>query len=87
MVKMVENLHKTTLNIRDELQRQDVILDDLGEKTDKVKDSLDKATEKVEKILKISNDGSSKFCSYMICFVLLLGILTVLYNVIVGGQQ
>lgn len=41
-------------------------------------------SERLDRTLAIANEKSTAFCSYAICIMILLGLGTVVYNVVVG---
>ncbi len=67
-------------NYLQELQLQDKMLNDLENKTDKTQAKLDATNERMKDALEKINDKASNLCIYIICIVLLLGIISVAFN-------
>lgn len=67
-----------------ELEEQNKIIEETGEKIDHVQTRLDAANDRLSKAVKILESKSTNICIYGICCVILLAILTVLYNMFVG---
>jgi hypothetical protein len=57
-------------------------LDDLAGHVDKTTERLERVTKQIQRVVDTSNDASSKCCSYLICIIILLGIATVIFNVV-----
>ena len=80
----LEGLQKAAHAIHDEVQLQNELIDDTLVKVDETAAQLDGVNDRVKEALKKVNSKSSTFCMYIVCFLLLLGLLTVLYNMIKG---
>lgn len=78
----LDSLKDTTLKIKDELDTQAVMIEDLDKRVDKAQTKLDKVNSRMEMALKLADDKASNFCTYVICFALVLGLATVAYNLI-----
>eukprot|EP01138_Halocafeteria_seosinensis_P014145 gb/GECG01014443.1/.p1 GENE.gb/GECG01014443.1/~~gb/GECG01014443.1/.p1 ORF type:complete len:296 (+),score=65.72 gb/GECG01014443.1/:1-888(+) len=78
----LDQLKETTLDINDELDKQAVMLDEAEQKVDSAQDKMDKVNDRMNEALKIANSKSTQFCVYIICAVVLLGVLGVLFSLI-----
>ena len=83
----LDGLMATTRGINDELDLQNAMLEELETKVDKTQSTLDGVNSRMDDALKIVNSKSSKFCSYVICLIVLLGVLTVGYNALSSGDS
>lgn len=78
----VDNLRVLAEGIREEAQLQNVMLDQLDGDVDKAQDHLDSVNAKMKETLDALNSKTDKFCSYVICLVILLGLLMVVFNML-----
>jgi hypothetical protein len=83
----VGKLHEIALAMKDELDVHDVVIGEVTEKADKAKSQLDTVNKKLKKTLDTVNSSGDKFCVNVICLVLLLGILTVIYNMVTKNSS
>lgn len=70
------------LGFSDEMDKQDAQIADLEKKISKASDKLKKVNEQADRAVEMVNAPSTSLCMYAICFIVLLGIVTVGYNVI-----
>jgi len=80
----LDGLKETSQAIGDELTAQTQMLADTEEHMDETQNKLDSVNDRLDQTLKVANSKSTAFCSYVICIFILLGIATVLYNVVTG---
>lgn len=78
----VGNLKALALGIREEATLQNLMLDDLDKDVDKAQAHITRVNDRMKETLAAVNSKSDRFCSYAICIVILLGLLTVLYNML-----
>mmetsp|Transcript_18537 Transcript_18537/g.43691 ORF Transcript_18537/g.43691 Transcript_18537/m.43691 type:complete len:285 (-) Transcript_18537:41-895(-) len=76
----VDNLKTLAEGMREEAQLQNVMLTDLEQDVDNTQEHLNRVNDKMSETLKALNSKTDKFCSYVICFVILLGLLMVIFN-------
>lgn len=70
------------LGFSDEMDKQDAQIADLEKKISKASDKLKKVNDQADRAVEMVNAPSTSLCMYAICFIVLLGIVTVGYNVI-----
>lgn len=87
MSKGLDELQELAEKMQDELQLQDKMLSDLDAKTEKTQGKVDKINDRMKDALAKMNDKASNTCVYLICVVLLLGIISVAYNMATTAQQ
>ena len=80
MSNALDGLQHVAITIKDTLDVQNVILEDATAKTEKVTEHLENANDRMVNLHKKLNSKSGKLCTYIICIVILLGLLSVLYN-------
>jgi chromosome segregation ATPase len=78
----LDQLKETTLAINDELDLQETMLKDTEAKVDAAQSQLDKVNERLKHALELANEKSTQFCAYFICLAILLGLLTILFNLV-----
>lgn len=76
----VTELGEIANKIGDELALQEVMIRDLDKHADKVADKMDRTLERTQHAT--STARSSNACVYLVCFILLVIVAVVLYNVI-----
>jgi SYP7 family syntaxin len=79
---VVGDLKEMAIGIKDEADKQAHLLDDIEKKTEKVSDKMDATNKNLKKTAAENNRGGDKLCMDMICLILLLGVATVIYNII-----
>lgn len=80
MSDVLQRTHHVALNIHDELEKQYAVIENIITKTEKTSAMLDYTNDSMERIHKIVNANSGKFCSYIICLVILFGLAALLYK-------
>jgi SYP7 family syntaxin len=78
----MKDLKEIALGLNEEVTKQKYILDDIDEKMEKVSDKMDSTIKNLRKTAAESNRGGDKICMDMICLILILGVLTVIYNMV-----
>mmetsp|Transcript_17204 Transcript_17204/g.60456 ORF Transcript_17204/g.60456 Transcript_17204/m.60456 type:complete len:286 (-) Transcript_17204:1094-1951(-) len=76
----VDNLRTLAVGMREEAELQNVMLSDLETDVDKAQDHLNKVNDRMKETLEALNSKTDKFCTYVICLIILLGLLMVIYN-------
>ncbi|CAM9847174.1 unnamed protein product [Laminaria digitata] len=77
----VDRLGEMAKNIQEELQIQDRMVDDLGNRIDMAQEHVGNVNTRMKEVLK-SVRAADKFCMDIMCILLLLGLVAVLYGVI-----
>jgi hypothetical protein len=78
----VVEMKEIALSIQDELRYQQDLLDDVDKEIEKSQAKLDKANKSLDKARKIANDRTTQTCTYIICLIILLGLATLLFNIV-----
>lgn len=78
----ISMLQETALKIKDEAQLQDTMLTDVATKADKVDAKISSSNSRLVDVLKKVDSKSSMFCSYIVCIVILLGLVSTLYSIL-----
>lgn len=84
MMAVLDDIKETTVGINDELDLQAEMLRETEAKVDTQQTALNKVNDRMNRTLEVMNSKSTQMCSYIICLVVLLGVLTVLYNMATG---
>jgi DNA repair exonuclease SbcCD ATPase subunit len=80
----LQDLKVQAEGIRDELTEQNMALKEVEETVDATQERLDTLNERMQKALDMVNDKATNFCAYAVCCIILLGLLTVVYNMATG---
>jgi len=83
MAKELDELKDIALRIQDELQLQEKMIADLDKKTDQSQGFMDKVNARLDRAADTMNDRATNFCLYGICFIVLLGVAAVIYNMLI----
>jgi len=75
-------LLEQALAFKDEMDKQDELIDEVEKKIDKAQGKLNNVNEQADRAVEMVNAPSTSLCMYAICIIILLGIVTVGYNVI-----
>lgn len=78
----VLDLKEMAIGIKEEVDKQTHLLDDIDGKMEKVTDKMDNTNKNLKKVAAENNRGGDKLCMDMICLILLLGVASVIYNII-----
>lgn len=76
----ISDLLEMSYKIKDELDLQGKMIDDLNEKTDKVEIKIDNSVNRVKNISKMT--GKSSYMLYFICIALITIVGIIMYNII-----
>lgn len=76
------DLKEIALGLNEEVTKQGYIIDNVGKKMDDVNDKLEQTNKNLKKIRKEATRPADKFCMDITCLILLLGVLTVIYNMV-----
>eukprot|EP01029_Cantina_marsupialis_P028360 TRINITY_DN776055_c0_g1_i1.p1 TRINITY_DN776055_c0_g1~~TRINITY_DN776055_c0_g1_i1.p1 ORF type:complete len:287 (-),score=86.68 TRINITY_DN776055_c0_g1_i1:108-968(-) len=91
LLDMVDNqlddITNIAQNMNTTVKKQNIMLDEINEKAEKTQAELANVNTRMKEVIKKATGGSDKFCMYIICLIILLGILTVLYNMTQGNSS
>ena len=76
------DLKEIALGLNEEVTKQGYMMDNIGDKMAKVNDKMDTTVSNMKKTRQDANRPGDKFCMDIICLILLLGVLTVVYNLV-----
>ena len=76
------DLKEIALGLNEEANKQNYMLDNVGDKMAKVSDKMETTAKSMKKTRNDANRPGDKFCMDIICLILLLGVLTVIYNMV-----
>lgn len=79
----VQELGQQARMLNEELQQQAIMIDGLGERIDNTQAHVESVNKKMKETLSKVGRGADKCMMDMICLILLLGILTVVYNMFI----
>lgn len=86
MESILDDILHANRGLKEALVEGDARIKDVTEHIGKTKDKLDRVTANIKRVLEVSDSRSSRCCTYLICLVVLLGIATVIFNVVSGSS-
>lgn len=81
--KTLDELKEVATNITDMLQYHEKLIQDLDKKADQTQAKMDKVSARLQRASDQLNDKATNFCMYGICFLVLLGVAAVVYNMLI----
>lgn len=78
----VKDLKALAEGMNEEVNKQKIMLEDIDGKMEKVTGKMETTLSNLKRTAAENNRGGDKICMDMICFVLILGVLTVIYNMV-----
>ena len=78
----LDTLQAKILLQNDELTKQSIMIDSMGEGIDKVQDHLESVNTKMKKVLQESARSTDKLCMDIICIVILLTLVGIIYTML-----
>ena len=78
----LDTLQAKLLLQNDELTKQSIMIDSMGENIDKVQDHLESVNSKMKKVLQESARSTDKLCMDIICIVILLTLVGIIYTML-----
>lgn len=82
MESILDDILHANRGLKEALVEGDARIKDVTDHIGKTKDKLDRVTANIKRVLEVSDSRSSRCCTYLICLVVLLGIATVIFNVV-----
>lgn len=87
MMAVLDDIDHANRGLGEALDESIVRADDLARHTEKTKEKIERVTRNINRVLDVSDSKSSRCCSYLICVIVLLGIITVIFNVVTSRSS
>ena len=79
---LTSDLKHIAEGLNEEVTKTGYMIDNIGKKLDHVNDKMEQTNKNMKKVRKEANRPADKFCMDITCLILLLGVLTVIYNMV-----
>jgi len=87
MEGLLDDILHTNKGLGEALEEGDARLADLSDHIKKTKAKVDRVSANIKSVLEVSDSTSSRCCTYLICLAVLLGIATVIFNVVGNSTE